>query len=519
MTMHLEQNFLESINPATGEKIGSVPISSNNDVENFYKKAKKTFESWKKIPLEERIKLMKKAKRIILETKDEIAELITLETGKPLMESFSSDIYATIDALTYYIKNTKKILKKEKIKFYQPFLWGKKAWIEYEPLGPLAVISPWNYPFIIPLATIIPAVLAGNTILFKPSEYTPLTGKKIKDIFDIAGFPDGVLNILYGGAEIGKAIIKTPVRKVFFTGSTITGKEIMKTCANSLKPFVFELGGKDSMIILKDADLDFTVDGALFGSLFNCGQTCGSAERIFIEEDIVEEFIEKLKSKLEKLEIGDGINENIEIGPIQNPQQYNKVKEHLTDSLDNGAKIIIQMKNTNLNKLFFPPVILTDLKPDIKSMTEETFGPLIRIIPVKNWEEAVRLSNSSKMGLSASIWTKNIPLARKIAKQLEVGTVWINNILYSFNAMQCPWGGVKESGIGRVHAKYGLLETVNPKLICIEKQRKKGEFWWYPYTKDKVEMLKKGLDFIFGKGILKKIRLIPAMLKWFIFYK
>ncbi|MCP2519418.1 aldehyde dehydrogenase family protein [SCandidatus Aminicenantes bacterium Aminicenantia_JdfR_composite] len=517
--MNLNQNILESINPATGEKIGAVIVSSKEDVKKAYEKAEKAFETWKEIPLNKRLKLMKKVKRIILETKDEIAELITLETGKPLMESFSSDICASLDALVYYIKNAKKILKKEKIKFYQPFLWGKRAWIEYEPLGPIAVISPWNYPLSLPLATIIPAILAGNTVLFKPSEYTPLVGKKIKDIFDTAGFPEGVLNILYGGAEVGKVLIKTPVKKIFFTGSSSAGKEIMKDCSESLKPFVFELGGKDSMIILKDADLNLTVEGAIFGTLFNCGQTCSSVERIFIEEDISEDFIKRLKSRLEKLEIGNGINENIEIGPLQNLQQYNKVKEHLIDSLDNGAKIVIQMRSHNLNKLFFPPTILTNLRPDTKSMIEETFGPLIRIIPVKNWEEAVRLSNSSKMGLSASIWTKNIPLAKEIAKKLEVGTVWINNVLYSFNAMQCPWGGVKESGIGRVHGKYGLLEAVNPKLICMEKQRKKGEFWWFPYTKDKVEILKKGFDFIFGKGILKRIRLIPAMLKWFIYYK
>jgi len=478
MHMVLNKKTLKSINPVSGKTIGSVPVSSYKDVEKAYEKAEKSFEYWKKTSLKERIKLIKEVKRIILEKKDEIAELITLETGKPLMESLSSDLCASLDALAYYIKNTKRILKKEKIKFYQPFLWGKRAWIEYEPLGPVAVISPWNYPLSLPLATLVPTILAGNTVLFKPSEFTPLVGQKIKDIFDIAGFPEGILNILYGGAEVGKTIIRTPVRKIFFTGNTLTGKQIMKDCAESLKPFVFELGGKDSMIILNDADLDITVEGALFGSLFNCGQTCCSVEKIFIEENIAEEFIKKLKSKLERLEIGNGINENIDIGPIQNQNQFNKVREHLTDSLAKGGKIITEVKsNNNINKgLFFPPVLLTNLNANMKAMVEETFGPLIKIIPVKNWKEAVELSNSSKMGLSASIWTKNTSLAKKIAKELEVGTVWINNVLYSFNAMQCPWGGVKESGIGRVHGKYGLLEAVNPKLICIEKQRKKENF-------------------------------------------
>ncbi|MEW6457081.1 MAG: aldehyde dehydrogenase family protein [Acidobacteriota bacterium] len=514
------QNELKSFNPATGEFLGSVSISSDEDVDRAFKSAEIAFESWRKYFIEERIGLMKKVGRIIFDERDEIAELITAETGKPLMESYSSDLIETLDAISYYCKNARKILKNEKIRLYQPFLWGKKAWIKYEPLGPVAVISPWNFPLSIPMATLVPVIIAGNTVLFKPSEYTPLIGKKIKEIFDRAGFPEGVLNILYGDGKVGQRIIRKPVKKVFFTGSSGAGEIIMKECAGSLKPVVFELGGKDPMIVLKDADLDIAVDGAIFGSLFNCGQTCCSVERIFVEEEITEEFFRKLEGKVKRLRVGNGMNEGkVDIGPIQNQAQFNKVKEHLEDAIEKGARVLAQTETKNEKELFFSPILISDINSSMRCWNEETFGPLIKLIPVKDWREGVKLANLTDYGLGASIWTKNISLAKEIAKELQAGVVWINNVLYSFNAMQCPWGGVKESGIGRVHGRFGLLEATNPKLICMERERKKGELWWYPYTKEKLEILKNGITFIFGKNIMEKIKLIPSIVKWFLFYR
>lgn len=510
---------LKSFNPATKEFLGSVPISSDEDVDQAYYLAGKAFESWKAFPLKNRIGLIREVGNVIFDERDEIAKLITAETGKPIMESYSSDLLATLDAISYYCKNARKILKKEKIRLYQPFLWGKKAWIEYEPLGPVAVISPWNYPLSIPMATLIPVILAGNTVLFKPSEHTPIVGRKIKEIFDRASLPDGVLNILYGDGKIGQSMIKKPVRKIFFTGSSDTGKSVMKDCTDTLKPIVFELGGKDSMIVLKDANLEVTADAAVWGSLFNCGQTCCSVERIFVEEDVAEEFLKYAKERVKKLRVDNEMKVEVDVGPIQNHPQFEKVKKHLEDSLEKGGKIVAQSERKGGDTLFFPPTLLSNLNSEMRCWNEETFGPLVKVIPVKDWKEGVRLSNSSKMGLAASIWTQNISLAKEIAKELQVGVVWINNVLYSFNAMQCPWGGVKESGIGRAHGKFGLLEAVSPKLICIEKERKKAELWWYPYIEEKLEMLKKGISFIFGKNILEKVQLIPSIVKWFLFYR
>lgn len=483
-------------------------ISTPQEVETAFKRAEESFYSWKSVSIEERIKHIRKAGEIIYKERNEIAELIQRETGKPLMEAYSSDILSTLDAIEYYCKNSKKILKKEKVKFYQPFLWGKKGWIEYEPFGPVALISPWNYPFSIPMVSLIPILIAGNTVLFKPSEFTPLTGKKIDEIFKKADLPEGVLNVLYGDGTVGKEILKTPVKKVFFTGSSQTGMEIMKICSERLIPVVFELGGKDPMIVLKDANLETAAEAAVWGSLFNCGQTCSSVERIYVEREIVEPFIQKTVEVMKKLKPG------IDFGPIQNEKQFLKVKEHLEDALSKGGRIVYQIEFEKKD-LFFPPVLLYNLNNEMKCMKEETFGPLIRVIPVKNWEEAVKLANSSNMGLSASIWTKNLNLAKSIAKEIQAGTIWINNILYSYNATQCPWGGVKESGIGRLHGKYALLEATYPKLICYEKIKKKGELWWYPYTEEKIKLLKDGITFLYGKGILEKIKTIPSLIKWF----
>lgn len=507
--MRLSNTFLKSFNPSDGEILGLVEISTSEDVKKAFKKAEESFYFWKKVPLEKRIGFVKKAGRIIFEKRDEIAMLITKETGKPLMESYLSDILSSLDAISYYCKNSKKILKREKVKFNQPFLWGKKGWIEYEPFGPVALISPWNYPFSIPIISIIPLIIAGNTVLFKPSEFAPLTGEKIKEIFIKAELPDGVLNVLYGNGQVGKEILNQPVKKVFFTGSAQTGKEIMGICAERLIPVVFELGGKDPMIVLKDVDLEITADAAVWGSLFNCGQTCSSVERIYVEEEIVEPFIQKIVETMKKLKIG------IDFGPVQNEKQLKKVGKHLEDALSKGGKIIYQIEIKERKDLFFPPSLLYNLNENMKCIKEETFGPLVRIISVKDWKEALELANSSSMGLSASIWTNDLPLAKNIAREIQAGTVWINNILYSYNTTQCPWGGVKESGIGRIHGKFALFEATYPKLICFEKGKKKGEIWWFPYNEEKLKILRDGITFLFGRG-LKRLKLIPSLIKWFL---
>ncbi len=503
------RDSLKSFDPSNYEVLGSVEISTPEDVQKAFKKAEDSFHFWKKVPLKKRISYIKKAGEIIFEERDKIAELITKETGKPLIESYSSDVLSSLDAISYYCKNSKKILKRERVKFNQPFLLGKKAWIEYEPFGPIALISPWNYPFSIPIVSIVPLIIAGNTVLFKPSEFTPMTGKKIEEIFQKAELPEGVLNVLYGDGKVGREILNQPIKKVFFTGSSQTGKEIMKVCSERLIPVVFELGGKDPMIVLKDANLDTTAWASVWGSLFNCGQTCSSVERIYVEEEIVEPFIQKIVEKMKKLKIG------IDFGPIQNEKQLRKVKEHLDDALSKGGKIIYQIDIKEKKGLFFPPTLLCNLNEDMKCIKEETFGPLIRIIPVKDWKEAIELANSSNMGLSASIWTNDLKKAENMAKEIQAGTVWINNLLYSYNATQCPWGGIKESGIGRVHGKFALLEATYPKLICFERGKKKSELWWFPYDEKKLKMLRDGITFLFGRGI-KRLKLIPSLIKWFL---
>lgn len=498
-----------SLDSSIDQTTGLFKLSTPQDVEKAFKRAEESFYSWKRVPIEKRISYIKRAKEIIYKEKEEIAEQISKETGKPLLEAYSSDILSTLDAIEYYCKNARKFLKREKVKFYQPFLWGKKGWIEYEPFGPVALISPWNYPFSIPMVSLIPILIAGNTVLFKPSEFTPSIGEKIEEIFKKAELPEGVLNVLYGDGEVGREILKMPIKKVFFTGSTQTGKEIMKICAERLIPVVFELGGKDPMIVLRDANLEITAEAAVWGSLFNCGQTCCSVERIYVDKAIVDIFIQKVIEAMKKLKPA------VDLGPIQNEKQFTKVREHLEDAIEKGGKIIYQIEIKEKKGLFFQPALLYNLNEEMKCLKEETFGPLIKVIPIENWKEGVKLANSSNMGLSASIWTGDLELAKTIAKEIQAGTIWINNLLYSYNATQCPWGGVKESGIGRIHGKFALLEATYPKLICFEKRKEKSELWWYPYTEKKIKMLKDGITFLYGKGLIERIKVIPSLLRWF----
>ncbi|MGB9664616.1 MAG: aldehyde dehydrogenase family protein [Ignavibacteria bacterium] len=492
---------LVSVNPNTGVKIGEVEITNPSSVEEIVQKARDAQSEWSSLKVEERVKILKKAKSILYQERESIARLITEENGKPLFESYSTEIIPTLSLFDYYIKKSKKFLRPHYERIKLPVMIHKKSWIEYVPFGVVGIISPWNYPLLLPMGQIIPALVAGNSIVFKPSEWTPLVGQKIKEIFDKANLPLNVFNIIFGEAEIGQALVQSSIDKLFFTGSTNVGKLISKAASEKLLPVSLELGGKDPAIILEDADLGRTVYGILWGSLMNAGQTCVSIERVYVAEKIYEQFLDKLLVEIEKLSSYSG-SDFYDFSNIKLNKQVETIKEHLEDAILKGAKIIFGGKIENN---FVQPTILVNVNHSMKVMREETFGPIIPIMKFKTIEEAINLANDSDYGLSASIWTKNISIAKTIAKKIQAGSVLINDCISYFGAGEAVVGGIKMSGTGRVHSKSGLMEMVYEKYYNYDTLTWQKKLWWFEYNQNSTKKIKAATDFLFSENLIKKL--------------
>ena len=506
---------IESFNPADLSKLGSVSVFDEKMVNDTVQKAKHTFYSWSNITWEERAKYILKAKDYILKNIDHIAEVITKENGKPLVESVTAEILPVLDLMLHYGKNKAEIITKEEINLGKWSLLNKSSYIEYKPLGVIGVISPWNYPFSIPMGQIITALITGNTVVLKPSEQTSLIGVEIENIFKGIDLPEGVFNLVTGFGETGGFLVKSSVNKIFFTGSVATGKRIMASASENLTPVVLELGGKDPMIVCEDVNIDIVSSGAVWGAFTNSGQVCASVERLYVHENIADEFTYEVVKKTKKLKQGNGLDKNNDLGPMISIEQMGIVQSHLDDAISRGAKILSGgERNTALEGFFFKPTILTNVDHSFKVVSEETFGPVLPIMTYKNVEDVIKLANDSKYALTASVWSNNINKAEKIAKKIEAGTVSINDCISTFALCQTPWGGPKESGIGRTHGKLGILEFLEPHHIHVDSNYNMKKFWWYGYDDNRWDMMKQSLNLLFkNNGVTSLPQLIKDFLK------
>lgn len=377
--------------------------------------------------------------------------------GKPISES-EGEVEATLGDMAWFLENGKKSLEDEMVD-----LGGSRGRIAFEPLGVVGAISPWNFPLNNPFYKIMPALISGDTVVWKPSELTSLVGIRIYEIFNRIGLPEGVLNIVLGGEETGKALVASKVDLVSLTGSTATGRDVMRRASKGLKKVVLELGGNDSFIVLNDADLNTTVKRAVRGRFYNCGQVCSADKLFYVEEGIYDEFVRGFKEITETLKVGDPLDRSTDIGPLVSREQRDTLESQVNDSVEIGAKVLVGGKRSGSRGYFYQPTILTGVTKRMRALREETFGPVASVISVKNAKQAVKMTNESPYGLAASVWTKDENKARDIAKLLNVGTVWINKS-GEFRA-EMPWGGIKDSGMGREFSRYGFLELVNIKSI------------------------------------------------------
>jgi acyl-CoA reductase-like NAD-dependent aldehyde dehydrogenase len=495
------QSTLESFNPATGELVGSVATITPDQVQGVVDDVARIQPAWAELSLKTRGAYLRRAADALLDDIDELAELLVSEQGKPRAEAYTMELLPTVDALHWCAKAGPKILADEKVRMSQAFLASKKSRFTYEPIGVVGVIAPWNYPWSIPFGEVAIALMAGNGVVLKPASLTPLLGEAIRRVFEKGGLPEGLVRVVHGGGAVGDALAKSSAGKIFFTGSVDVGRVVGEVCAGQLKGSVLELGGKDPMIVCADADLDNAISGAVWGGFANAGQTCSGIERVYVMREVADRFVEGVTREAQKLRLGNPREWETEIGPMTSDGQYEIVVELIEDAVASGATKLCGGPTpvAGLSDKYIAPTVLTGVTHEMRIMNEEVFGPVLPIVVVDSEQEAIDLANDSEFGLGASIWTKDRQKGARIARRVESGMVWVNDHSFSHGACQCAWGGVKDSGVGRSHSKFGFYECVNVKMNSWEPGLTR-DFWWHPYDQTLGEAVRASAKLLYGKG-------------------
>jgi len=503
-----------SIDPSTGQEIGRVPLLNAADVNAAVKRARQAQVAWSKLSFRARARFILKAREIVLAQVDEIAELIALETGKPPAEAIAMEVTPTLDLMQFFARNAERMLQRQKINIGQFQLMGRSSYVVYKPLGVVGIISPWNFPWATPLDEVVMALMAGNAVVLKPSELTPFTALKIGKVFAEAKLPEGLVEIVTGDGSTGAALVDAGVDKVMFTGSVATGKRVAEAAAKHLTPVVLELGGKDPMIVLEDANLSNAARAAVWGGFANAGQACASIERCYVHESIAKEFTDLVVEETRRLKLGIPTGAEVDLGAMTNERQLRIVEDHIEDAVEHGAKVETGGRRVEeTGGWFHEPTVLTNVDHSMVVMREETFGPVLPIMTFRSDEEAVRLANDSIYGLTAAVFTSNIARGRRLAEQIDAGTVMINEVVYTHAIAQTPWGGVKQSGYGRTHGRLGLLELVTPQHIHTNRIPWLPDVWWFHYSTQAAALFR-GLARRFTTGsVLDSSVLLPKIIR------
>jgi succinate-semialdehyde dehydrogenase/glutarate-semialdehyde dehydrogenase len=472
--------------------------------------------AWAKVSIHDRCAKLRGLREQILLSRNELADAVVHESGKPRVEALFADIFVALDSAEYWSENAVSALRTKRVPHHSTAARAKRGYLVYEPLGVIAIISSWNYPLAIPLSQIIPAVVAGNAVVCKTSDFTPQCGALVEKLFASAGFPEGLVTVIQGGGEVGQALIDASPDKVMFTGSVATGRRVAESCAKKLLPSVLELGGKDAMVVLADADLDVASSAAVWGSYTNCGQVCLSVERLFVEQSISDSFATLCVAKTRKLRLGPGGDPATDVGPLIRPQHVQRMTDLVHDAVSRGAKVLCGGgARPDLGPNFFEPTVIVGVNSSMRLFQEETFGPILAMQSVSDAEEAVSRANDSSFALSASVWTGNPGSGENIARRLRAGAVMVNDAISYFGIAEAPHGGCGASGWGRTHGKAGLLEMVQMKYIDVDRLPRREKPWWYRYGSDVQRAADAFLQFEFSAGMGAKLRSARSAMKTF----
>jgi len=471
-----------SRSPATGEPLATVPALDQEGVQLAVEAATRAFPVWSSTTLAYRQRLLARWLRALVDEEAALAELVAREGGKPVAEARLVDIFPACEALSYLARRLHRLLEFQPVAPRQVLFSHWRAGYRFEPLGVVAIITPWNYPVGIPVIEIASAVAAGNTVVFKPASATVLTGLSVGELARRAGFPPGVINAVALPGAATDALVDDPrVAKVLFTGSVEVGRRVAQRCAARLAPCQLELGGKDAAVVAADADLERTARGLVWGAFENTGQTCASIERVYAVEEIYQPLVERVVALTRQLRVGDPLSEGVDVGPMTTLEQREVVATQVQEALAGGARALTGGAVPEGPGYFYPPTVLVEVSESMRVMQEETFGPVLPIVRVRDLEEAVARANASRFGLTASVWTRSRSTARRLVGELQAGVVTVNEHLVTFAEATGSWGGVKESGIGRSHGWYGLLELCNVKYVAQDFRRQRAMPWYYPY--------------------------------------
>jgi acyl-CoA reductase-like NAD-dependent aldehyde dehydrogenase len=551
-------------NPATQETIGTLPNLAAEQIAAAVKRAAAAQKRWVETPVRDRLRILARFSQLLCDQKSAVAAVISREAGKPESEALSTEILVVLDTVKYLRNYLPGFLLPEAVPHGNPAMKLKRGTLLREPYGVVGIISPWNYPFSVPSAETLAALATGNAVALKPSEFTPYSALELQRLLREAALDPDLLQVITGDGAAGAALLETGIHKIIFTGSVATGKRVAQAAAARLLPMVLELGGKDPMIVLEDADVDVASSAAVWGAFMNAGQTCLSVERCYVHESIYEKFLQACVEKTGKLRIGhshplrrerespgndvmvpeggrstpprqaseplrispagsplrqvaqgharkaaqDGAPQaEIDIGPMIHARQLQIVASHVQDALAGGARLLAGGKTLpELGPNFFAPTILADVNHSMAIMREETFGPVLPVRSFKTEDEAVALANDSEYGLAASIFTSNRQRGEALARRIDAGTVMVNDVLACFGISEAPHGGVKASGIGRTHGRFGLEEMVWPKYVDSDRMPRMKKLWWYGYGPAFAEQMGGFVDLLFARKLTNRLR-------------
>ncbi len=484
-----------SINPATGAELGRAPELSSDDVRAMVARARVAQAAWAKVPLAERCARMVRFAEILMARSDEVIDLIVAEVGKTRLEALGTEVVIVADLARYFAKRAPEILAPKSIPLH--LLKHRASYLHYVPRGVVGIIAPWNFPFSIPMGETVMALIAGNAVVLKPSEVTPLIALKAQELMIAAGIPGDLFDVATGRGAVGATLVDSGIDYCVFTGSVATGKKVAAACGERLIPCTLELGGKAPAIVCADANLDRAAQAIVWGGFANSGQVCASVERVYAHRDIHDSLVERIVELTKTLRQGDAANADIDVGAMAWQRQVDSVAGLVKSAITAGAELRCGGTASAVGQ-FYAPTVLTNCTQDMDIVRKEIFGPVLPIVKVDSDDDAIAKANDSHLGLLAYVFSSDRHRAQALAERIDAGTVMINDVLNTYACPETPWAGVKQSGIGKTHSDDGLRDLCSTRHVNYDRVALPKELWWYPYRESTYRALLRGAKLLFG---------------------